>query len=89
MRVLKPTPTVTHLLQQGHTYSNRATASNSATSWAKQVQITTEMDRGDKRASIEASEIEKILMRPCGSLDQDWGDVARFETCLAYRLGLE
>jgi hypothetical protein len=47
------------------------------------------MDRGDKRASIEASEIEKILMRPCGSLDQDWGDVARFETCLAYRLGLE
>jgi hypothetical protein len=25
MRVLKPTPTVTHLLQQGHTYSKRAT----------------------------------------------------------------
>ena len=25
VRVLKPTPTVTHLLQQGHTYSNRAT----------------------------------------------------------------
>jgi hypothetical protein len=26
MRVLKPTPTVTHLLQQGHTYYNKATA---------------------------------------------------------------
>jgi hypothetical protein len=25
MRLLKPTPTVIHLLQQGHTYSNRAT----------------------------------------------------------------
>ena len=25
MRVLKPTPIVTHLLQQGHTYTNRAT----------------------------------------------------------------
>jgi hypothetical protein len=30
MRVLKPVPTVTHLLQQGHTYSNRATPSKSA-----------------------------------------------------------
>jgi hypothetical protein len=34
IRVLKPTPTVTHLLQQGHMYSNRALCSNSATPWA-------------------------------------------------------
>jgi hypothetical protein len=29
-RVLKPIPTVTHLLQQGHTYCNKSTHSNSA-----------------------------------------------------------
>ena len=29
-----PTPAVTHLLKQGHPYSNRATPSNSATPWA-------------------------------------------------------
>jgi hypothetical protein len=39
MRVLKPT--VTHPLQQGHTHSNRATPSNSATPWAKRIQIIT------------------------------------------------
>jgi hypothetical protein len=38
MRVLKPTPTVAHLLQQGHTYSNMATPSNSATPWAEHIQ---------------------------------------------------
>jgi len=37
MRVLKPTPTVTHLLQQGYTYSNRATPSKSATPWAEHI----------------------------------------------------
>jgi hypothetical protein len=37
----KPTPTVTHLFQQGHTYSNRATPSNSATPWAKHIQTIT------------------------------------------------
>jgi hypothetical protein len=40
MKVLKPTPTVTHLLQQGHTYhtySNKATPSNSATLWAERI----------------------------------------------------
>jgi hypothetical protein len=31
MRVLKPTHTVAHLLQQSHPYSNRATPPNSAT----------------------------------------------------------
>jgi hypothetical protein len=31
MRTLKPTPTVTHLLQQGQTYSNSARPSNGAT----------------------------------------------------------
>jgi hypothetical protein len=41
MRVLKPTSTVTHLLQQDHTYSNRATPSNNATSWAGHIQIIT------------------------------------------------
>jgi hypothetical protein len=32
-RVLKPTPTVTHFLQLGHTYSNKVISPNSATSW--------------------------------------------------------
>jgi hypothetical protein len=32
---------MTHLLQQGHAYSNKATLPNSATSWAKHIQITT------------------------------------------------
>ena len=41
MKVLKPTPTVTHLLQQGHTYTNRATTSKSATPWAETIQTTT------------------------------------------------
>jgi hypothetical protein len=41
MRVLKPTPTVTHLVQQGLTYYNRATPSNSATPWAEFVQTIT------------------------------------------------
>ena len=36
MRVFKPTPTVTHLLQQGHTYSN------SAIPWAQHIQIITQ-----------------------------------------------
>ena len=34
-------PTVTHLLQPGHTYSNKATPPNSATSWAKHIQTIT------------------------------------------------
>jgi hypothetical protein len=38
MRILKPTPTMTHLLQQGHTYPNRASASNSAIPWAEPIQ---------------------------------------------------
>ena len=33
MRVLKSMPTVTLLLQQGHTYTNRVMLSNSATPW--------------------------------------------------------
>ena len=40
-RVSLPTPTVTHFLNQGHTYSNKATPSNSTTSWAKHIQTTT------------------------------------------------
>jgi hypothetical protein len=38
---LKPTPTVTHLIQQGHTYSNRATPPNSAIPWAEHIQTIT------------------------------------------------
>ena len=38
MTFLKPIPTVTHLLQQEHTYSNRTVPTNSATPWAKHIQ---------------------------------------------------
>jgi len=41
MRVLKLIPTMTHLLQQGYIYFNRATPSNSATPWAKHTQTIT------------------------------------------------
>ena len=34
-------PTVAHLFQQGHTYSNRATLSDSATPWAEHIQNIT------------------------------------------------
>jgi hypothetical protein len=41
---LKLTPTVTHLLQPGHTYSNKATPPNGVTPWPKNIQtITDEM----------------------------------------------
>jgi hypothetical protein len=33
--------TMTHFLQQGHTYSNEVTPSNSTISWAKHIQTTT------------------------------------------------
>jgi hypothetical protein len=46
MKVLEPTPTETHLLQQGYTYFYRAKTSNSATPWAKLAQtITREKDK--------------------------------------------
>jgi hypothetical protein len=35
-------PTMTHFLQQGHTYSNKAMPCKSATPWAKHIQITTQ-----------------------------------------------
>jgi hypothetical protein len=38
--VSKPIPTVTHFLQQSHTYFNKATP-DSGTLWAKHIQITT------------------------------------------------
>jgi hypothetical protein len=41
MRVFFPSPQVTHLLQKGHTHSNRAIPSNSATPWAKHIQTIT------------------------------------------------
>jgi hypothetical protein len=37
-QVSKPTPTVTHILQQGHTYSNKATSPNSATPYGLSMQ---------------------------------------------------
>jgi hypothetical protein len=40
-RVSKSTPTVTQVLQQGYTYSKKATPPNSATLWAKHIQTTT------------------------------------------------
>jgi hypothetical protein len=40
-RVLKPTPTMTHFFQHGHSYSHKATPTNSATPWAKHIQTTT------------------------------------------------
>ena len=36
-----PNPPVTHFLQQGHTYSNKATPPNSVTPWAKGIQTAT------------------------------------------------
>jgi hypothetical protein len=49
MRVLKPTPTVTHLLQQGHTYPTRATPLNNATPCAEHVQTLTHLHIPFKR----------------------------------------
>ena len=40
-RVLKPMPTMTHFLQQGHTYSDKSIPSNSVIPWAKHIQTTT------------------------------------------------
>jgi hypothetical protein len=38
-RISKPTHTMTHFLQQGHTYcNNKVTPPNSATPWAKYIQ---------------------------------------------------
>ena len=43
LRVIsKPTPTVTHFLKQGHTYSNKATPPSSATPSVKHIQTTTD-----------------------------------------------
>ena len=39
---LQSPPPVTHFLQQGHTYSNKAILPNSATPWGKHIQTTTE-----------------------------------------------
>jgi hypothetical protein len=40
-RILKPTHTVTHLLQQDHTYSSRVILSNGATPWAEHIRNIT------------------------------------------------
>ena len=36
-----PTPTVAHLLQPGHTYSNKTTTPNGAIPWSKNIQTIT------------------------------------------------
>jgi hypothetical protein len=45
MRVLKPTYTVTHLLQKDYTYSNLSYLCNSATPWAERIQTITILER--------------------------------------------
>jgi hypothetical protein len=39
------TPTVTYLLQPGHTYFNKATPPNGATPWSKNIQTITQVQR--------------------------------------------
>jgi hypothetical protein len=58
MRVLKSTPTVTLLLQQGHTHSNSATTSSSATLWAKHIHTI----RGSKAETRRGEEKEEGAM---------------------------
>jgi hypothetical protein len=41
MKILKHTPTMTYFLQQGHTYSNKATPPNNDIPWAKHIQTIT------------------------------------------------
>ena len=43
-QLLKPMPTVTHLLQQSHAYFNKAMLPNSSTSWAKHLQTITPLN---------------------------------------------
>jgi hypothetical protein len=45
MRVLMPTPTVTHLLQQGYTYVHKVTPPNSVTTWVKHIQTTRSLNQ--------------------------------------------
>jgi hypothetical protein len=60
MRVLKPMPTVTHLLQ-AHTYSNKATTFNSSTPWAKNIHTTTTSSlQGEKGKGYEGELLGKI-----------------------------
>jgi hypothetical protein len=40
---------VTHFLQQGHNYTNRATPPNSATPWVKCIQTNTKFKSREKR----------------------------------------
>jgi hypothetical protein len=49
-RVLKPT--MPCLLQEGHTYSNRATPSDSATPWAEHIQTVTQVKPGRQAARV-------------------------------------
>jgi hypothetical protein len=69
MRVLKLTSIVTHLLQEGHTYFNRATPSNTNTPWAKHIQSITEKKeerkeggRGRKGGGVEGKWQINFLM---------------------------
>jgi hypothetical protein len=57
-RVLKPMPTMTHFLQQGHTYSNKAILPNSVTSWAKHIQTTTVAKNGFELLILQSPPLE-------------------------------
>ena len=46
-----PTPTVIHLFQPGHTYSNKATPLNVATPWSKNIQTITGEQAGRSLSS--------------------------------------
>lgn len=47
-KVSKPTHRVTYFLQQNHTYANRDTPLNSATSWTKHPQTATSSSKVSK-----------------------------------------
>ena len=64
-RASKPTPTVTHFLQQGHTYLKKARPSNSATPWAKYIQATTPL--------VLQFKYEDWLYKTVGPKDQSRG----------------
>jgi hypothetical protein len=65
---LKPTPTVTHLFQPGHTYSIKATPPDGSTLWSKNIQtITVTMSFDHVSLPCSRSKIwsRKQLVSPC------------------------
>jgi hypothetical protein len=61
-----PTPTVTHLFQPGHTYSNKSTPLSGATPWFKNIQTTTGQMNHEhvaKYLGYTAGEVARPLVR--------------------------